>query len=83
MGDYLTTAEAAALLGIASKTLLRSTAPRYRLGHSTVRFLRDELEGWMASHRIGARIAPRLPSPRAARLPEPDLEMEAALARWK
>lgn len=82
-GDYLTSRDAADHLGLTPKALLRSTAPRYKLGHSTVRFLRHELDAWMASHRIGERVTPEPPKPREARLPEPDLEFASALARWK
>lgn len=59
---YLSTKEAAALIGISTVMLLRSDCPRYRLGNRTVKFFKPELELWVGSRRE-ERIARKLPDP--------------------
>jgi len=52
--EVMTRQEAAAYLRLSLRTMDRLPIPRVKLGHRTVRFLRADLDAYLAQHREAA-----------------------------
>lgn len=52
--DYLTAETVARILGVTPRAVLRSSLPRVRLGHRTIRFRRDHVAAWISDNTTTA-----------------------------